>query len=222
MPAGRTIGNSGGRLGGSWGEVRGLNGVIVVAPHPDGRRWERTGTVPTLPEELAELLDDASPTQDAASDDVVSAFLAEHTDATRPELLHGWIKALHQHFETGSRHDGAVSVVTGALKESRCGYLAANTVIDTLRQMFNTAATRPPTGGERQRTKRQAADEWPRDETRNRGFRLRSLRCRAPKLPRYMSIPVLRIRNVRRRQAVAGLGVAQLPPISQTIRRRRR
>ena len=87
MPADRTIGNSGGRLGGSWGEVRGLNGVIVVAPHPDGRRWERTGTVPTLPEELAELLDDASRTQDAASDDVVSAFLAEHTDATRPELL---------------------------------------------------------------------------------------------------------------------------------------
>ena len=115
-----------------------------------------------------------------------------------------------------------MSVVTGALKESRCGYLAANTVIDTLRQMFNTAATRPPTGGERQPTKRQAADEWPRDETRNRGFRSRSLRCRAPKLPRYMSNPVLRIRNVRRRQAVAGLGVAQLPPISQTIRRRRR
>jgi hypothetical protein len=45
QPPGRMIGNSGGRLGGAWGEVRGLNGVIIAAPswHPEGGeyRWER-------------------------------------------------------------------------------------------------------------------------------------------------------------------------------------
>ena len=45
QPPGRSIGNSGGRLGSAWGEVRGLNGVIIAAPswHADGGqyRWER-------------------------------------------------------------------------------------------------------------------------------------------------------------------------------------
>jgi hypothetical protein len=45
MPSGRTIGNSTGRLGGAWGEVRGLNGVIMAAPsvHPDGGLYEWEG-----------------------------------------------------------------------------------------------------------------------------------------------------------------------------------
>ena len=45
QPPGRTIGNSNGRLGTGWGEVRGLNGVIIAAPswHPEGGeyRWVR-------------------------------------------------------------------------------------------------------------------------------------------------------------------------------------
>jgi hypothetical protein len=45
QPPGRTIGNGGGGLGGAWGEVRGLNGVIIAAPshHPEGGeyRWVR-------------------------------------------------------------------------------------------------------------------------------------------------------------------------------------
>lgn len=45
QPRGRTIGNSVGRLGRGWGEVRGLNGVIMAAPstHPHGGLycWER-------------------------------------------------------------------------------------------------------------------------------------------------------------------------------------
>jgi hypothetical protein len=46
QPPGRTIGNSNGRLGTGWGEVRGLNGVIIAEPteHLDGGRyhWDRT------------------------------------------------------------------------------------------------------------------------------------------------------------------------------------
>jgi hypothetical protein len=58
MPLGRTIGNGKGRLRGAWGEVRGLNGVIVVAPsrHSDGGeyRWKQVGLVPALPAEIAD------------------------------------------------------------------------------------------------------------------------------------------------------------------------
>jgi hypothetical protein len=42
QPPGRTIGNGTGRLGGAWGEIRGLNGVIIGAPtpHPNGGRYK--------------------------------------------------------------------------------------------------------------------------------------------------------------------------------------
>jgi hypothetical protein len=42
QPTGRSIGNSTGRLGGGWGEVRGLNGVIIAAPswHPEGGHYK--------------------------------------------------------------------------------------------------------------------------------------------------------------------------------------
>ena len=66
QPPGRMIGNSTGGLGKGWGEVRGKNGVIIVAPSRhardvDGARyeWLQTGEVPSLPDELAELLPDA-------------------------------------------------------------------------------------------------------------------------------------------------------------------
>ena len=49
-PKGRTLGNGGGKLGGEWGQVRGTNGLIIVAPTPhiDGGKyvWQTTGRVP--------------------------------------------------------------------------------------------------------------------------------------------------------------------------------
>jgi hypothetical protein len=159
MPAGRTIGNSTGRLGRKWGEVRGLNGVICVAP-VGARRWLRTGPVPILPDEIAELLHDASPGVDAATDAAVTTFITEHTDATWPALLRGWINALQTHFESGSRHNGLVSVLTGALKEARAGFISAGDVDIITRAMFVAAATRAPTGGEKQRSHRQANAEY--------------------------------------------------------------
>jgi hypothetical protein len=46
QPVGRTIGNCNGRLGSAWGEVRGLNGVIIAAPSFHAERgeyqWERS------------------------------------------------------------------------------------------------------------------------------------------------------------------------------------
>ena len=77
------------------------------------------------------------------ADAEVAAFIAEYTRAERPEILQGWIKTLKNHFAKGSRHDGAVSVLTGALKEARAGYFSATAALDTLRPMFLSAATRP-------------------------------------------------------------------------------
>ncbi len=167
MPPGRQIGCRAGRLGGEWGEVRGHNGVIMAAPsfHPEGGlyRWERFvgSPIPILPEEIAELLGDALPAAGAASDVVVATFVADHQRADREQYLDGWINALKKHLRSeGSRHDGAVSIVTGALKEARAGYFSAQAALDALRPLFLTAVTRRPRDGELQRKAEEAQVEW--------------------------------------------------------------
>ena len=65
MPSGRTIGHGAFRLGGAWGEVRGVNGVIMAAPsiHLQGGvyRWRRVShPLPVLPDKIAGVLDGAS------------------------------------------------------------------------------------------------------------------------------------------------------------------
>jgi hypothetical protein len=88
MPPGRMLGNGLGRLPRGWGEIRGANGVIVVQPseHPDGGRyrWLRHGPVPELPAAVAELLDNASPGADAATDAQVATFLQAHKGLRDP------------------------------------------------------------------------------------------------------------------------------------------
>jgi hypothetical protein len=144
QPAGRSIGNSTGSLANGWGEVRGLNGLILVAP-AGTRRWVRTGEIPVLPEELAEALNDASPASDAASDAAVKAFITEHTDRNRPGVLAGHVCALKKKFAAGeSRHMSLVSVLTGAMKEARIGLYTAQEAIDTLRDMFLAEVAKQP------------------------------------------------------------------------------
>ena len=76
----------------------------MVAPNPDGRRWLRTGPVPQLPDELAQLLPDASAATDAASDAVVRTFIAEHSQPD-PGMLAGLVSVLNQRFADGeARH----------------------------------------------------------------------------------------------------------------------
>jgi hypothetical protein len=97
----------------------------------------------------------------ASSAAEVSAFIAEYHRADRPEILQGWVKAMKAGFKgKRSRHDTAVSVITGALKEARAGYFSAVSAIDTLRPLFLEAVTKSPKGEERQRSDGQALDEW--------------------------------------------------------------
>jgi hypothetical protein len=152
MPPGRTLGNSIGRLGGGWGEIRGLNGVIIAQPshHKDGGEyaWQRVGPVPALPPGIAELLDDASPAEDAASDAVVAAFLAEHQGNAAPNKLQGLTKALRNKFDAGeSRHVSTVAPLAGAMKEARAGYYPACVAVDTFRAMFLAEVAKPPASG---------------------------------------------------------------------------
>ncbi len=95
QPAGRTIGNGCGRLGSKWGDVRGLNGVIIAAPSDGGRyRWGRTGEIPVLADELSKMLDDGKPGQDSATDEQVRAFIAANSTATRPEIIAARVNGL--------------------------------------------------------------------------------------------------------------------------------
>ncbi len=167
QPPGRMLGNSVGPFRGCGFEVRGNNGVIIAAPSSheeadEGGRyaWEVTGPVPVLPARIADDLPDATEATESATDAQVAAFLQTHTNAAQPAILHGWRKALQNHFETGSRHDGTVSVTVGAMKEARAGYFPADEAVELLRAMFITAATRPPTGGEHQRTEKTAGAEF--------------------------------------------------------------
>lgn len=169
QPAGRILGNGTGQLGGTWGEIRGLNGVIIVAPslHADAAEggiytWVRTGTVPALPESLAALLHDSTNATDCATDTAVAAFITSYTTSSRPELLEGWQRLFAERAKAGeSRHDRMLSVLTGALKEAATGHLAAGTTITALRTDFITAATTEPVGRQgHARTPGEAADEF--------------------------------------------------------------
>nr|CAA9311450.1 MAG: DNA primase [uncultured Nocardioidaceae bacterium] len=171
QPPGRMLGNGTGKLGGDWGQIRGLHGVIVVAPSvhenvADGGRyvWRRTGLVPELPSSVAKLLDDATEASDAATDAQVEAFLDKHTDASRHELLEAWCRTYVRKVEAGeSRHDRMVSVLTGAMKEARAGYFDARTAAATLAGLFLVAVRRGPLPGGKQgvaRTPGQARSEW--------------------------------------------------------------
>lgn len=66
MPRGRCLGNSRGTLGSGWGDVRGWNGIIVVAPsrhQTEGARyrWEQCGELPEMTDPLVRALLETKP-----------------------------------------------------------------------------------------------------------------------------------------------------------------
>lgn len=145
QPEGRSIGNGTGRLGKEWGDVRGLNGVIVVAPtpHPDGGeyRWRKTGPLGFLPDPVVELLDDASPAVDAATDQQVDRFLSEHTGKDRVELLGVVVQHFRRLAGEGSRHAAMVEAACWATRECRMDLYPARVAHDTLQAQFVEALT---------------------------------------------------------------------------------
>lgn len=144
QPPGRSIGNSGGGLGGTWGEVRGKNGVFIAAPTPHikasvgGRYyWLLTGELPILGASVADLMPDQSDTGDAASDAEVEAFLLKHRASVRPELIEGVATRFRADLEAGQgRHPSAVTAVCWAMREARAGLYDARSALAVLWPIF--------------------------------------------------------------------------------------
>lgn len=167
QPEGRMLGNSLGTLASGWGDIRGRNGLIVVAPtvHADGGlyRWVSSGPVPTVPDYIACQLPDAMESLDAATDDQVMAFLERHGGAcSRPELLHVHVRSFLRKVGAGeSRHDSMSGHLAGAMREAKAGLLDARTAADTLEAVFVDAVAGTPTGRQRgQRVGAVARNEW--------------------------------------------------------------
>lgn len=153
--SGRRIGNGLGKLATTpkWGEVRGANGVIIAAPtiHPDGGeyRWQRTGTLPPLPDYLLDALPDYSTNpEDTATDTQIAAFFATHTETLKPETLQGLVNTLTKKLADGhSCHMSTLGVLTDAMAEAAAGYYDARTATRELWPPYlHTVTTGTSTG----------------------------------------------------------------------------
>lgn len=163
VPPGRRIGNATGTARKGWGEVRGDNGVIVLAPTihekaAEGARyeWVRTGPVPTLGDLIAATLPEGGDRSSACSDDAVTAWLGAHVgDGLRPTLADRPVRDYLRLHEAGSsRHETAVRSAAWMCREIAAGLYPA-AALDTLEAVFRDGFT--PT--ERSRG-RGTAREW--------------------------------------------------------------
>lgn len=162
MPPGRTLGNSPGRLGGEWGEVRGMNGVIVVAPSVhefpngedgkgDGRYlWEWAGEVPELPEAIAGLLPDVGESVAGELDiELARAWLGACRTGAACAPVVAVLRAVR--WTDGGRHETALSASRALAGFGGEGHRGAREALARLAAEFSSAV-----GRER------AAGEWPR------------------------------------------------------------
>ena len=163
---GRRIGNSLGKLGGDkkWGEIRGANGVIIVAPtpHPDGGcyRWERTGTVPAIPDYINEALPDSLTPEDTATDAQVKAFLDANSSGTFTEGISGLANALTAKIERGaSCHMSTLGIVTDAMAEAAGGLYPAREALKAIWPIYRKTVTTGTSTG-RVLTAKEAKDSF--------------------------------------------------------------
>jgi hypothetical protein len=150
QPPGRSIGNSGGKLGSEWGEVRGHNGVIIVYPSAlpekgaydwdDNVFLQNDMSIPVLPTSIAELLPDAGLRDRSATADQRQEFLDRYTEGTRPEMLRPVLDYYEKKAHAGSRHETLVHCACWAMREARAGFYAARTAWEALWQTFQDTA----------------------------------------------------------------------------------
>lgn len=143
VPEGRVLGNGRGELGQAFGEVRGTNGIIVVAPSAHtkdhGRyHWVRTGEVPVLPPEISSKLPNGQRAEDVADDKTVADFIAENNHSEMAHLLKPVLAKFVDDCTDarGSRHEALVRAAVWGMREARAGYYPAQSVIDGLWQDF--------------------------------------------------------------------------------------
>lgn len=142
QPEGRMIGNGRGLLGAGKYDIRGKNGVIVLAPtvhpEPDGLyRWRRTGPIPAVPDHLAALLPDSSDATDAASDAAIEAFLTTHVSELAPHMQAAVLAKFRELVsQSKARHDSALEVTCWAMREARAGLYPARGAARQIKAAF--------------------------------------------------------------------------------------
>lgn len=140
---GATYGNSNGKLGNDWGEVRGSNGIIVVAPTVHQKResggrykWLRTGTLPYLPNELSKLLPGNTVANSSVDLKVVESFMSKHTDSQLPWLLSARLDEARPRLKHGSRHNYTRNLLLSCLRESMAGLYSARECVESIAELF--------------------------------------------------------------------------------------
>ena len=151
MPEGVQFGNSAGAFM-RWGQFRGKNGVIIVAPtpHPDAEIEGRplplgqVGAVGPMPDVLRECLSEAAEIADPLTDDEFDAFLDTHPgegcgrDGCR-NRVNGPVELFKSQIAQGgavSRHDEMVKVTPWAFSEAMAGCYSAREAFGTLHSAF--------------------------------------------------------------------------------------
>jgi hypothetical protein len=164
MPEGDPIGSP--NLPNGAGEVRGINGVIIVAPSQHEKaaeggvyEWLAVGPVPDMPGPILDVIPrrSAGSVGDAATDDMVRRFLDECTGADSPAQSKAPLDRYRASVEAGaSRHASAIEAACWVAREAAIGLYPA---LDTLRELhrvfvesFTPAERAAGRGGER---------EWP-------------------------------------------------------------
>ncbi|MGH8573446.1 MAG: hypothetical protein ACREX8_12855, partial [Gammaproteobacteria bacterium] len=166
QPPNRRLGNRNGGLGGGWGEVRGLNGIIVVAPtphaSPDGCRvWLTSGVLPELPSELANLLPDVDEAGEAVSAVALADFYSRHTGIRCTPLADRQLRAFGAAVRNGtSRHQAALAAACAIARQAAVGAYPAEPTMNRLRQEFVVAMSAARTGSDRVLSTSDAEDEF--------------------------------------------------------------
>ena len=143
-PLESNYGNSKGLLKGSWGEVRGKNGIIVVAPTPHSKQaeggqyvWKRTGDVPLLPYALQRLLPQ-SRYQSVQSIEMAEAdtFFTNYSRSDCEQVLETRLIDGRSWFLRGSRHDACRDLLLVCMKDARAGLYSAKTAVEEIANLF--------------------------------------------------------------------------------------
>jgi len=208
VPPERHIGNSLGALPAGWGDVRGYNGIIVVAPTVHSKaeqggcyRWQSTGTIPVLPSTIADLLTDAMNTDKAATDAAVQDFLAAHTEGSDPGRLRPIVERYQTFVGTGaSRHDTLVGCLTWGCKEVLAGNISARRMTSELRAVHLAALADPrhPNGAQPRRGDFNDALRWALAQARTDPLSDTTSPVHAA------TVPARRLRRPQELQSIAG------------------
>jgi hypothetical protein len=160
MASGEMFGNSAGAFG-RYGEVRGKNGYVVVAPsvHPDAEtkgghyNWRQVGSLTPLPDVLRACLSEAAESAAPLTDNEFEQFLDTHTGIGCGrdgcgKAVAGQVRWFNDRVaEGGSRHEAMRDVLPWAFSESMAGCYSAREAFGTLHSAF-AEAKREATRGE--------------------------------------------------------------------------